>query len=106
MIIVNKRVDDAGWIIKMVLNSNGKGNKMQHLITVQGKQYTAHPHINIVVDGVRQFGISTFEEICNVNPGKIVKEVFSHPLYVSDDSHEEGGYFDYGLTLEIINRHN
>ena len=29
MIIVNKRVDDAGWISKMVLNSNGKGTKMK-----------------------------------------------------------------------------
>ena len=26
MIIVNKRVDDAGCISKMVFNSNGKGN--------------------------------------------------------------------------------
>jgi hypothetical protein len=77
---------------------------MSNVITCNGQQYWANPTVELKLNGIRQFGLLTFEDLCKKYPEGVVHEVFVHPLYVEDETHEEGAYVDFGRALSIINR--
>lgn len=77
---------------------------MSDVMTCNGQQYWANPTVELRLDGIRQLGLVTFEYLCEQHPHSVVQEVFVHPLYVEDATHEEGAYVDFGRALSIVNR--